>query len=463
MMANAAHKMRFFSQTMKITQKNTFPTHTFSFNKLSFNFQSQTRSFYKAQEKLKAKVQRQTGKSWNFPQRIPMEVERTSEFHHFVIKKQKTAPFILSLGKNKFFWLVALFFGLAFACYVFSDREKTEFYTERLQHYFRDFLHDNVENNFMQVNSSSDNDKEETLNNNKNFLLSFHPMSRVRNMLYHYNLNDNLDKNDDNDNYPIHIHHHHMNNTHTTHSNITFNNNHINNQILFLFGGDEENELVKDLEIDENFGISNFVSDIFEMDNFGSRVIKYRVWEQNKNQIMKMISEYISDKLGTEITVEKKTNAKLGKFQFEGVKIFRTEDYSKENNCANFSFKIEKVKVNTSVLHFILGKGFITSLELEGVSGFFDRKSVHWSEEELANYRKRSPTFGDFEFKNFEMKDVNIELFHPYPNRPLNFKIDEFKSNLFRQNWLIYDLFTGFFFIYIIFIYTIFYYFFYFI
>lgn len=112
-------------------------------------------------------------------------------------------------------------------------------------------------------------------------------------------------------------------------------------------------------------------------------------------------------------------------------------------NYTQFDLTIETVSVTLSLSKWMNGAGIIKDLEVKGLRGVVDRRSVKWNpNDDPTNYLNVHKP-GDFEFENVKLEDALITLYHPNGFRP--FKVSIFNCELprLRRHWLFYDLMSA--------------------
>eukprot|EP00835_Amoeboradix_gromovi_P003530 NODE_237_length_13348_cov_0.297381.p2 type:complete len:550 gc:universal NODE_237_length_13348_cov_0.297381:2901-1252(-) len=110
-------------------------------------------------------------------------------------------------------------------------------------------------------------------------------------------------------------------------------------------------------------------------------------------------------------------------------------DYSQVNHTL-LDLTIKEVKVKLSLINFLFGKGLITSAELKGIRGEFDKRFVDYSIELGA---KLDPNEPDIAIDGLKVSDLSINMIYA-DFRPI--KIDVFNGHCktFRKNWIVHDI-----------------------
>ncbi|EAW11130.1 mitochondrial distribution and morphology protein [Aspergillus clavatus NRRL 1] len=115
-----------------------------------------------------------------------------------------------------------------------------------------------------------------------------------------------------------------------------------------------------------------------------------------------------------------------------------------DTNYTQFDLSIETVNVTLSFTKWINGKGPLRDVEVKGIRGVVDRRSVHWSDDELdpKSYRhEHNP--GDFEIDSFKMADVLVTVYQPNNFRPFSVSIFSCDLPQLRKQWLFYDFMSA--------------------
>ncbi|KAH1278885.1 hypothetical protein KXV27_004772 [Aspergillus fumigatus] len=100
-----------------------------------------------------------------------------------------------------------------------------------------------------------------------------------------------------------------------------------------------------------------------------------------------------------------------------------------DTNYTQFDLSIETVNVTLSFTKWINGKGLLRDVEVKGIRGVVDRRSVHWSDDHLdpKSYRHEHHP-GDFEIDSFKMSDVLVTVYQPGNFRPFSWLLYDFMS-----------------------------------
>ncbi|GIK06813.1 mitochondrial distribution and morphology protein 31, mitochondrial precursor [Aspergillus viridinutans] len=115
-----------------------------------------------------------------------------------------------------------------------------------------------------------------------------------------------------------------------------------------------------------------------------------------------------------------------------------------DTNYTQFDVSIETVNVTLSFTKWINGKGLLRDVEVKGIRGVVDRRSVHWSDDHLdpKSYRhEHNP--GDFEIGSFKMSDVLVTVYQPGNFRPFSVSIFSCDLPQLRKQWLLYDFMSA--------------------
>ncbi|KAL4940797.1 hypothetical protein BDV06DRAFT_14016 [Aspergillus oleicola] len=120
-------------------------------------------------------------------------------------------------------------------------------------------------------------------------------------------------------------------------------------------------------------------------------------------------------------------------------------DVEEDTNYTQFDVSIETVNVTLSFGRWINGKGLLRDVEVKGVRGVVDRRSVHWSDDaplDPKSYRhEHNP--GDFEIDSFKMSDLLVTVYQPNNFRPFSVSIFSCDLPQLRKQWLFYDFLSA--------------------
>ncbi|KAL4783475.1 hypothetical protein BJX76DRAFT_348552 [Aspergillus varians] len=122
----------------------------------------------------------------------------------------------------------------------------------------------------------------------------------------------------------------------------------------------------------------------------------------------------------------------------------RVPSEEEDTNYTQFDVSIETVNVTLSFGRWINGKGLLRDVEVKGVRGVVDRRSVYWSDDSLdpKSYRhEHSP--GDFEIDSFKMSDLLVTVYQSNNFRPFSVSIFSCDLPQLRKQWLFYDFLSA--------------------
>ncbi|KAF7597409.1 Mitochondrial distribution and morphology protein 31, mitochondrial precursor [Aspergillus hancockii] len=122
----------------------------------------------------------------------------------------------------------------------------------------------------------------------------------------------------------------------------------------------------------------------------------------------------------------------------------RLPSAEEDTNYTQFDLAIETVNVTLSFTKWINGKGLLRDVEVKGIRGVVDRRSVYWSDDDLdpKSYRhEHNP--GDFEIDSFKMSDVLVTVYQPDNFRPFSVSIFSCDLPQLRKQWLFYDFLSA--------------------
>ncbi|KZF24649.1 hypothetical protein L228DRAFT_208602 [Xylona heveae TC161] len=115
-----------------------------------------------------------------------------------------------------------------------------------------------------------------------------------------------------------------------------------------------------------------------------------------------------------------------------------------DDNYTQFDLSIENVNVTLSFTKWFNGKGLLRNVEVKGVRGVVDRRSVYWSDEDVdpRSYRHEHLP-GDFELESFKMEDLLVTVYQPGDFRPFSVSIYSCDLPQLRKQWLFYDFLSA--------------------
>ncbi|RDW57411.1 mitochondrial distribution and morphology protein [Aspergillus mulundensis] len=119
-------------------------------------------------------------------------------------------------------------------------------------------------------------------------------------------------------------------------------------------------------------------------------------------------------------------------------------EQEEDTNYTQFDVSIETVNVTLSFGRWINGKGLLRDVEVKGVRGVVDRRSVYWPDEprDPKSYRhEHNP--GDFEIDSFKMSDLLVTVYQPNNFRPFSVSIFSCDLPQLRKQWLFYDFLSA--------------------
>jgi distribution and morphology protein 31 len=122
----------------------------------------------------------------------------------------------------------------------------------------------------------------------------------------------------------------------------------------------------------------------------------------------------------------------------------RLSSAEEDTNYTQFDLAIETVNVTLSFTKWINGKGLLRDVEVKGIRGVVDRRSVYWSDDGLdpKSYRHEHHP-GDFEIDSFKMSDVLVTVYQTDNFRPFSVSIFSCDLPQLRKQWLFYDFMSA--------------------
>lgn len=120
--------------------------------------------------------------------------------------------------------------------------------------------------------------------------------------------------------------------------------------------------------------------------------------------------------------------------------ILKSSKDEEDTNYTQFDVTIDTVNVTLSFAKWFNSKGLLADVEVKGVRGVIDRRSVHWTGEKLdpKSYRhEHNP--GDFELESFKLEDLLVTVHQPGGFRPFSASIFSCDLPQLRRQWMFYD------------------------
>ncbi|MCJ1351556.1 MAG: Mitochondrial distribution and morphology protein 31, mitochondrial precursor [Icmadophila ericetorum] len=123
---------------------------------------------------------------------------------------------------------------------------------------------------------------------------------------------------------------------------------------------------------------------------------------------------------------------------------FQSASDEEDANYTQFDVSLETVNVTLSFTKWFNSKGLLQNVEIKGVRGVIDRRSVHYSGEHIdpRTYRHQHNP-GDFELDSFKMEDLLLTVYQPKDFRPFTVSIFTCDLPQLRRQWLFYDFLSA--------------------
>lgn len=120
------------------------------------------------------------------------------------------------------------------------------------------------------------------------------------------------------------------------------------------------------------------------------------------------------------------------------------EHVEDDGNYTQFDLMIETVNVTLSFAKWWNGKGLLKDVEIKGVRGEVDRRSVVWEDDgrDPLSYRHVHVP-GDFEVEHFKLDDLRVTVHQPEGFRPFEAAIFSCELPQLRKQWLFYDILSA--------------------
>ncbi|KAI9839632.1 MAG: hypothetical protein M1819_002258 [Sarea resinae] len=119
-------------------------------------------------------------------------------------------------------------------------------------------------------------------------------------------------------------------------------------------------------------------------------------------------------------------------------------DEEEDTNYTQFDLSVDTINVTLSFNKWFNGKGLLRDVEVKGVRGVIDRRSVE-SPEEYVDPRsyKHVHEPGDFEMDSFKLEDLLVTLYQPGDFRPFSISVYSCDLPQLRKQWLFYDFLSA--------------------
>ena len=120
------------------------------------------------------------------------------------------------------------------------------------------------------------------------------------------------------------------------------------------------------------------------------------------------------------------------------------EDEEEDTNYTQFDLSLDTVDVTLSFAKWFNSKGLLQDVEIKGVRGVIDRRSVHYSGPYIdPRTYKHMHTPGDFEINSFKLEDLLVTVYQPGDFRPFSISIFSCDLPQLRRQWLFYDFLSA--------------------
>ncbi|TYJ56793.1 hypothetical protein B9479_002563 [Cryptococcus floricola] len=116
-----------------------------------------------------------------------------------------------------------------------------------------------------------------------------------------------------------------------------------------------------------------------------------------------------------------------------------------EDNYTMYDINIDQVEVSLSLMRWLDGKGLVKDVNIKGLRGVVDRRSVWWDLSkplDPVDFRHATQP-GDFEFESFTMEDALVTIYQPGGQRPFNVSIFNAVLGSLRKRWFFYDMMSA--------------------
>ncbi|KAF2141804.1 uncharacterized protein K452DRAFT_326855 [Aplosporella prunicola CBS 121167] len=119
-------------------------------------------------------------------------------------------------------------------------------------------------------------------------------------------------------------------------------------------------------------------------------------------------------------------------------------DEEEDTNYTQFDLSIDTVNVTLSFTKWFNGKGLLRDVEIKGIRGVVDRRSLQAPEEYVdPRTYKHEHNPGDFELDSFKMEDLLVTIYQTNGFRPFPVSIYSCDLPQLRKQWLFYDFLSA--------------------
>ena len=130
--------------------------------------------------------------------------------------------------------------------------------------------------------------------------------------------------------------------------------------------------------------------------------------------------------------------------QYSNHQYVMEESEDEDTNYTQFDLSLDTVNVTLSFTKWFNSKGLLQDVEIKGVRGVIDRRSVHYPDHYIdPRIYKHEHNPGDFEINSFKLEDLLVTVYQPHDFRP--FSVSVFSCDLpqLRRQWLFYDFLSA--------------------
>ena len=122
----------------------------------------------------------------------------------------------------------------------------------------------------------------------------------------------------------------------------------------------------------------------------------------------------------------------------------RNDEEEEDTNYTQFDLSLDTVNVTLSFTKWFNSKGLLRDVEIKGVRGVIDRKSVHYTGDYVdPRTYKHEHNPGDFEINSFKLEDLLVTIHQPHDFRPFSISIFSCDLPQLRRQWLFYDILSA--------------------
>lgn len=111
-----------------------------------------------------------------------------------------------------------------------------------------------------------------------------------------------------------------------------------------------------------------------------------------------------------------------------------------QSDFSFYNLKIESVQLKPSLVHFLLGNGWIRQINVNRIRGDVDKRFIQVNKDPFYIW-KYNPKQNDFHIdQGVHLTDLSVQLHYPESDGPYSLFLEKGFCPLLRKRWLLYDL-----------------------